>query len=169
MTLSRNDLSANRELALRIIGEHCGSVAIGEGYTKDQPHFQPILDNTWEALADDGYICVVSNWHFKLTPSGWIKALEATGKFCDEQMKRDLGILSARLKRRVKGRKKPAVVGTDEIVKETRLQHYWVVNAISSHLLELCLKRTGADWAPDDENQTLIEVPRGFGHPLEIR
>jgi len=68
----KDDLLANMTLALQLIGQYCGSAAIGEMHEKDSPHFQPILDTTWKSLADD--YCV-----------GWIKALEATGKLCDEQ------------------------------------------------------------------------------------
>jgi hypothetical protein len=89
VTISKDDLLANKALALRLIGEHCGSAAIGEAYQTDLPHFQPILDTTWKALADDCYARFSPTiWHFQLTPLGWVKALEATGSLCDEQMKR---------------------------------------------------------------------------------
>jgi hypothetical protein len=164
MTISKDDLLANKELAFRLIGEHCGGAAIGELYQKDLPQFQPILATTWKALADDCYVRLTTIWHFKLTPQGWVKALEVTGKLCDEQMKNDLGKLSAALKDHLERTKGSALVGTHEIVTETGLPHYWVVNAIHSHLIEHCLKMKDADWAPDDEMESLIEVPIDFGH-----
>lgn len=166
MTFSKDDLLANKALALQIIGEHCASAAIGDEYEKDLPHFQPILATTWKSLADDDCVRLSSRWHFRLTSTGWIKALESTGKFCDEQTKKDLGKLSAALKDRLEGRRDPALVGTHEIVTETGLPHYWVVNAICSHLIEHCLKKKGADWAPDDGMESMIEVPIDFGHLL---
>ncbi len=166
MTISKNDLSANKTLALQLIGQHCGNAAIGEVYEKDSPHYQPILTTTWKALADDDYVRFTTIWHFQITPSGWIKTLEATGKLCDEQMKRDLGTISAALKERLERTRGPALVGTDEIVSETGLPRYWVVNAIRSHLIKHCQNRKDADWAPDDKMESLIEVPIDFGHVL---
>lgn len=164
MTLSIHDLSANKTLALQLIGQHCCTAAIGEMYEKDLPHFQQILPTTWKALADDGSVRLTTIWHFRLTPQGWITALEATGRLCDEQMKKDLGKLSAALKDRVKGRKEPGLVGTHEVVTETGLPHYWVVNVVHSHLIDHCLKSKDATWAPDDDMESLIEVPIDFGH-----
>ena len=166
MTISKDDLAANKELALRLIGEHCGGAAIGKGYQKDLPHFGPILTTTWKALADDGYLCLTGNWHFQLTPLGWIKALEATGSLCNEQVKEDLGKLSASLKDHLERTNGPAQVGTCEVVNETGLPECWVANVIHSHLIEYCLKRKGANWAQDDEMESLIEVPIDFGHWL---
>jgi hypothetical protein len=166
VTISKDDLLANEALALRLIGQHCGSAAIGELYQKDLPHFQPILDTTWKALADSRYLLLTTIWHFQLTPIGWVMALEATGSLCNEQMKKDLGRLSAALKDRLQRTKGPALVGTHEIVNETGLPHYWVVNAIHSHLIKYCLNRKDADWASGDDMESLIEVPIDFGHPL---
>ncbi len=166
MTISKHDLLANKALALRLIGQHCASAAVGEEYEKKLPQFEPILDTTWKALADDNCVRITSIWHFQVTSHGWIKALEANGKLCNAQMKKDLGTLSAALKNRLERTKGPALVGTDEIVRETGLPHYWVVNVIHSHLIEYCLKRKDADWAEGDCMESLIEVPIDFGHPL---
>jgi hypothetical protein len=164
VTIPKHDLLANKALALQLIGEHCGSAAIGEAYQKNEPHFQPILDTTWKALADDHYVRFSPTiWLFQLTAPGWVKALEATGGLCDEQMKKDLGTLSAALKDRLVRTKGPALVGIHEIVNETGLPHYWVVNAIRSHLIKHCLKRKDADC---DDMEGVIEVPIDFGHPL---
>lgn len=166
MTISKDALLANKTVALRIIGDHCGNAAIGELYEKDSPHFRPILATTWKALADDHDLSLPTIWHFQLTPSGWIKTLEATGKLCDHQMKKDLGSLCTALKARLERTVEPALVGTHEIVSETGLPFYWVVNAINSHLIKHCLHRKDADWAPDDEMESVIEVPIDFGHLL---
>jgi len=166
MTISKDDLLANKALALELIGQHCGSSAIGELYEKELPQFKPILETTWKALADDYCVRLSTFWHFRLTAHGWIEALEAIGKLCDEQMKKDLGRLSKALKDHLERARGPALVGTDEIVSETGLPHYWVVNAVHSHLIEHCLKRKDADWAPDDAMESVIEVPIDFGHLL---
>src|ERR1700683_3078185 len=126
MTLSKDNLSANKELALRLIGKHCCGAVIGELYEKDGPKFQPILATTWKALADDHYVRLTTSWHFQITPSGWIKALEPTGKLCDGETKKDLGKICAALKGRLERTKGPALVGTHEIVSEKNLPHYWV-------------------------------------------
>jgi hypothetical protein len=166
MTISKHDLLANKTLALQLIGQYCGSAAVGEEYEKKLPQFEPILDTTWKALADDYYVRLTSIWHFQVTSHGWIKALEANGKLCDSQMKKDLGTLSAALKNRLERTQGPALVGTEEIVSDTGLPHYWVVNVIHSHLIKYCLKRKDADWAEGDRMESLIEVPIDFGHPL---
>ncbi|MGA2183897.1 MAG: hypothetical protein ABSH47_12780 [Bryobacteraceae bacterium] len=165
MTLSRDDLLANKALASRLIGEYCCSAAIGEEYEKKLPEFEPILPTTWKALADEGGVRSTL-WHFQLTPQGWIKGLEAIGRLCDDQMKKDLGRLAAALKNRLNRTEGPAVVGTHEIVSETGLPHYWVVNVIHSHLIRHCLRRKDADWAEGDRMESLIEVPIDFDHPL---
>lgn len=166
MTISKDGLIANKTLALQLIGQQCASDAIGEDYEKDSLHFRPILPTTWKALADDYSVRLTTIWHFQLTPSGWLKTLEAIGKLCDEQMKKDLGTLSAALKRRLERTEGSALVGTDEIVSDAGLPRHWVVNPIHSDLTEHCLKRKGAGWAPDDEMESLIEVPIDFGRLL---
>ncbi|HTQ58126.1 MAG TPA: hypothetical protein VMI94_26860 [Bryobacteraceae bacterium] len=166
MTISKGGLSVNKEDALRLIGEHCGGRAIGDACQRDLSQFRPILATTWKALEDDCYVCLIGNSRFALTRQGWVKALEATGNLCNEQMKKDLGRLSAVLKDRLERTSGPALVGTHEVVSETRLPHYWVVNAIHSHLIAHCLKRRDADWAPGDRMESLIEVPINFGHPI---
>jgi hypothetical protein len=166
VTKSKGDLSVNKALALQLIGQHCANAPIGDEYEMGLPQFQLVLKTTWQALNDDQYIRV-STWHFKLTAKGWVKALEATGRLCDDKMKEDLGNLSGRLKDCLHGRGNgPALVGTDEIVNKTGLPHYWVVNAIHSRLIERCLRRVGAFWAEDDHVESVIEVPVRFGHPL---
>jgi hypothetical protein len=166
MTISKKGLLANEALALEILGQHCGTAAIGEEYEKGLPQFQPILATTWKALEDASYVLLTTTWHFQLTPLGWIKALEATGKLCDDRMKKDLGLISASLKDRLERTEGPARVGTDEIVNETGLPQYWVVNVIHSHLIAHCLRKKDADWAEGDGMESLIEVPIDFGHPL---
>lgn len=166
MTISKEDLLANKAFALRLIGQYCSSAAIGEEYERKDPHFTQILETTWNTLAGDHYVHLTTIWHFQLTPHGWIKALEANGELCDAQMKKDLGTLSAALKSHLKRTEGPAFVGTDEIVSKTGLRHCWVVNVIHSHLIKYCLKRTDADWAEGDAMESLIEVPIDFGHPL---
>jgi hypothetical protein len=166
MTLSNHDLSANKQLALLLIGQHCGGAAIGEAFQTNLPHFQRILPTTWKALGDDGSLHMTTPWHFQLTPQGWISALEATGTICDEQMKKDLGKLCAALKGRLERTEGSAMVATQEIVTETGLPHYWVVNVIHSHLIKRCLKSEDANWARDDEMESMIEVPITFGHRL---
>ena len=166
MTISKDDLSANKALALQLIGQYCGSAVVGEAHEKGLPQFKPILDTTWKALADDSYVRLTSIWYFQVTSHGWIKALEADGKLCDAPTKKDLGTLSAALKNRLERTEGPALVGTDEIVSETGLPHYWVVNVIHSHLIKYCLERKDADWAEGDRMESLIEVPIDFGHLL---
>jgi hypothetical protein len=166
MTISKGDLLANEALALRLIGQHCSNAAIGEEYEKDLSRFRPIHATTWKVLADARCVKLTSIWHFQITGRGWIKALEAIGALCREQMKKDLGCISAKLKDRLKRTQGPALVGTDEIVRETGLPHYWVVNVIHSHLIAHCLKDKDADWAEDDHMESLIEIPIDFGHPL---
>lgn len=70
------------------------------------------------------------------------------------------------MKDRLERTEGPALVGTHEIVNETGLPHYWVVNVVHSHLIRYCLKRKDANWAPDDEMESRIEVPIDFGHLL---
>jgi hypothetical protein len=146
MTISKDDLLANKQLALQLIGQYCGGAAIGEEHERSSPHFQPIIDTTWKALADDDCVSI-TNWYFKITSHGWITAFEATGKLCDAPMKKDLGNLCAALKQRLERTNGTALVATNEIVSDTGLPHYWVVNAIHSHLIRHCSKRKDADWA----------------------
>jgi hypothetical protein len=165
MTISKDDLLANEALGLQLIGQYCVAAAIGDLHEKGLSQFQPILATTWKSLEDAGHIRMFDIWHFQITWRGWIKLLETTHCLCTEQMKKDLGLLSATLKNRLDRTKGPVLVGTDEIVSETGLPHYWVVNVIHSHLIEYCLKRKDADWAPDDRMESVIEVPIDFGHP----
>ena len=162
MTISKADLLANEALALRLIGQHSIAAPIGDLHQKDAPQLQPILPTTWKSLEDAGYIRMLDIWHFQVTPSGWIKTLDATGKLCDAEMKKDLGTLCAALKDRLHRREGAALVGTHEIVNETGLPHYWVVNVIHSHVIEHCLRRKDANWAPHDEMESLI----GSAHRL---
>lgn len=166
MTISRDDLQANEVLALELLGQHCGAACIGELHEKDLPQFQPIICTTWKALEDRSYVRLATMWHFQLTPRGWIKVLEATGKLRDDKMREDLGQVSRRLKDRLERTQGPALVATHEIVDQTGLSHCWVVNVIQSHLIAHCLRKKDADWAEGDNMQSLIEVPIDFGHPI---
>jgi hypothetical protein len=166
MTFSKADLLANETLALQLFGQHCVNAAIGEPHKKDSPQFDRILSTTWEALADHGYVHYTTMWYFRLTPCGWIKAQDATRTLCNPQMNVDLGLILKSLKDCLKGRTEAVSVGIDKIVNETCLPHYWVVNVISSHLIEHCLHQKGADWAPDDDNESMIRVPVNCGHSL---
>jgi hypothetical protein len=130
MTISKADMLENKQLVLRLLSEYCSKSPIGEEFEKSQPHFEPILDTTWKALADEYDVKLTSMWHFQLTPGGWIKGLEVAGTLCDEQMKKSLGKLSKALKDRLKRTQGPALVGIDEVVSETGLEHYWVPKVI---------------------------------------
>ena len=165
MTISRQDLHANMVQSVKLIGDFRATAPIGELHQKEQPEFKSILPTTWQALHDLGYIQVLNTWHFQITPSGWIEALKATGVLCNEQMKKDLGLLCGALKTQLNGRHEPALVGTDEIVSITGLPRYWIVNVIHSHLVRYCLKKIDADWADGDVMESVIEVPIRFGHP----
>jgi hypothetical protein len=166
MTISKDDLSANEALALELLGRHCVSAAIGEAYQKNLADFQPILATTWKALADAMYIRFISMWHFVLTPTGWIKALEATGTLCDAKMKANLGLICSSLKGHLKRTQGPGSIQLHVLEAETGLPHHWVVNVIYSHLIAHCLQRKDAHWAEGDDMESWIEIPIDFGHPL---
>lgn len=166
MTLSKDDLLANGRLALELMGRHCSNAAIGELYKKDLPQFETILCTTWKDMEDASYIRSTTIWHFQLTPIGWIKALEATGTLCNGKMNEDLGLISRGLKDRLERTQGPALVATHEVVSETSLPLYWVVNVIHSHLIAHCHRKKDAYWAEGDGMESLIEVPVNFGHPV---
>ena len=67
--------------------------------------FTEILPTTWRELERQRLVKPLSFNRFELTPSGWIAALKATGRFDEPDMKEKAGRLTAALKRRVAGRK----------------------------------------------------------------
>jgi hypothetical protein len=164
VTHSKADLLANETTALQLFAKHCVDAPIHQDYKKDLPHFKPILDTTWTALADHDCIRLTTIWHFQLTPQGWIKAQDVAGTLWNPKTKVDLGLIAKSLKEHLNGRSEPVLVGIDQIVNETKLPHHWVVNVINSHLIEHCLHQKDADWAPDDDMESVILVPNDIGH-----
>jgi len=99
MSKSPKDRAENLREALRIMAS-----IIGDGrfdWTLFEPEdalFNDILATTWEELEESGYVKRMSNWDYRLTPTGWIRALDAAGTLADITFKENLGKLCAAIK-----------------------------------------------------------------------
>src|ERR1039458_9541380 len=91
---------------------------------------------TWEHLVATDCLQQKSNWHYRLTPGGWIKGLEAAGRLRDEKTNGALGSLCASIKRRCEdgGLRHRTGVTIQELSEETDIPQGWISNVIDSHL-----------------------------------
>jgi hypothetical protein len=164
MSHSKEERQANVDLALNLFMKELGTKWI-QTYLIDpnDGNYADILATTWGELSDRyqyvhkaiGYLCV-------LTPAGWMTGLDLSGVLGTEEFNRQVGELCACLKRRVKGRKEPALITLEDVASETSLPTGFIANLIDADYINLELRRYSASWAGGFQG-TLLVVPTNSG------
>jgi hypothetical protein len=168
MTISKQQQTDNIGDALRMILEIVGDSHLADAlFEIKDARFQHILPTTWEYLEANCYMKPIGMWQ-RLTPDGWLKALEAAGELCDEKMKEKLGKLCVPIKRRCEegGVRHRDGVTVQQLSAETPFSEGWICNVIDSHLMRICLQQEDCDWEPGDDNKNYIMIPARFGQKL---
>lgn len=130
--------------------------------------FVPILRTTWEELFQSCYIEQIGS-HYRLTPKGWLLAIEASGLSGTEAYQKRLGHLLAVMKRHVKGRADARVLELQELARESGEPEGWIFNVIDSRASSSTgSARIGATWFRRERGR-LVEIPAGFNlEPVDI-
>ena len=124
--------------------------------------FQGTLRTTWEELVRQGCLEKIEDSSlYRLTPKGWLTALELTGRSKSSGLQERLGKLFAAMKRHVDGRREPGVVSLKDLAKESGEPEGWIFNVIESRSISTENKRVGADWY-DEERGRLVLIPIAF-------
>jgi len=168
MTISRQQQTDNVGDALRLILDIVGERHLDDAeFELSDARFRGIIPTAWERLDAECCLKQMGMWH-RLTPGGWVKALQAAGKLCDPEMKEKLGRLCAPIKRRCQegGVRHRSGLTIQELSEETGLSEGWISNVIESHLIRICLQQEDCGWEPDDENKNYVMIPASFGRKL---
>src|ERR1039458_4570087 len=101
MTASKRQRAGDIDGTLRAMVEIVGNWRLDDAlFERDDARFEGTFPTTWEHLVATDCLQQKSNWHYRLTPGGWIKGLEAAGRLRDEKTNGALGSLCASIKRR---------------------------------------------------------------------
>jgi hypothetical protein len=163
MTISRGGQLENVQLVLDLLLSQVADHPICAAFFDPKsPQFSKVLRTTWKESCDQGWVEELELYgqqHYRLAGRGWIAALSRglTGR---RHLQDAAGLLSAGLKRHVKGRHQDMSVELSTIASESGLSASWVFNAIESNLLEVLHRRCGARWG---DRGTLILIPLNFG------
>jgi hypothetical protein len=162
MSISPDACLQNRKEALKLLVER-----VGDSYYRDvsvRPGFAGILPPTWQDLVDDYKVNRLLNGHYyELTSSGWLEGLEISGRIDDPTFIDSLGRISQALKDRVKGRHQEALVGSDDLAKETGLPLGLIQSVIDSDILRYRFNEVPAQWASTGDDRILILIPTNVG------
>ena len=166
MMVSRRQRTADIDGTLRVMVEILGNGHLDDAlFECNDARFEGTFPTTWEHLVAAGCLQQISNWHYRLTPDGWIKGLEAAGKLCDEKTSEALGSLCAKIKHRCEdgGLRHRSGTTIQELSAETGIPQGWISNVIDSHLIRICFQQVDCEWEPGDDNKNHVMIPARFG------
>jgi hypothetical protein len=176
MTLSPQARADNLQLLMTklisIVGDDDVSKHV---FQQGDRQFTDILATSWGKLRKDHWLQDLGDGRHKLTPIGWGRCLEATGKLEGGAPTEDLAT-TERLKR-VAATAKAAVKAVNyerdvnmdfgEFVAAARVPPGWLFNAIGTTLLLLRFKYPLRHWElPWIVEGRLFRIPAVFGHPV---
>ena len=120
MSIAKQDREENHKTALQLMLQTLGDGAIDTTLfqTDNAPFAGNVLRTTWEELVTQGCVAEVAG-RYRLTPKGWLAALEACGASGTKQFQERLGRILAAMKRHVKGRRDPAVIELQQLAAES--------------------------------------------------
>lgn len=125
----------------------------------DPKDYPDVLPTTWRELTNRCWL-EDTNMNFemyKFTPSGYVKALEVSGRSKDPQFRAELGKICKVLKDSLKGRTDSAHFYLQELVKQSGVSEAFICNR--RRLIRYVLGRISAHW----DGERLIRVPHDFG------
>ena len=168
MTLSPQTREEAVRQALTLLLQRVGdeSFDVCPIFYSDAPFVQ-IPRTTWYELRDRGWVNPLRKTpHLgcTLSGSGWIQALEVTGRIDAHDFLDRLKRLTSTLKNVVKGRNADEYVKTRGVASAIGTSPQFVFNVIESRLIDHHFRIYGAEWS---DRPHVIRVPLNFGmHPL---
>lgn len=175
MSVSDSDRRHDKE---RVLCEMLA--AVGDKYlfevavSPKDVNFASTLQTTWRELMDDGLIddkySAMGNPRFRLTPSGWLRAMCLTKTVDTEQCRDRCAELARALKAVVKGRDShhDGLTSENAIASATGLPAGWVFNAIKSRLLGVVFPKDRWD-ATVDRRTIRVSPTFGLNHLFDER
>jgi len=131
--------------------------------------FGEVLRTTWEDLMHAGCVETVSADIYRLTPKGWLAALEFSGAARSDVFLDRLARVLATMKGYVKGRRELKIVDLQSLAANSGEPEGFIFNIIESRASSSdTSKRRGASWL-DNARGRLVEVPVDFNmEPVDV-
>jgi hypothetical protein len=171
MTVGRREREENQQLAFSLMMRALGNQAIDTTLfdSGGPPFAESILRTTWEELVCGEYVTGVRDAQFRLTPKGWLAALELSGAAESAAYRERLGRVLAAMKSHVRGRHESKVVDLQSLAAESHEPEGFVFNIIDSRASSpVSAGRRGARWF-EKERGRLVEIPVDFNmEPVDI-
>jgi hypothetical protein len=113
-------------------------------------------------------VTTVGSSLYRLTPSGWLVAIELSGEAQSKTYQERVGRLLAAMKLRVKPRTDSAIVPLRQLADESGEPEGWIFNIIESKAGSTGDQRTGARWYAGEKGR-LVEIPVDFNlEPIDV-
>jgi len=171
MTVGRREREENQKLAFSLMMEALGDQAIDTTLLDAEapPFRESILRTTWEELVRGEYVTNVRGGQYRLTPRGWLAALELSGAAQSAAYRERLGRVLAAMKAHVKGRRESRVVDLATLAAESKEPEGLIFNIIESRASSpSSAERHGATWF-ENERGRLVEIPVDFNmEPVDV-
>jgi hypothetical protein len=171
MTIGRREREENQQLAFSLMMKALSDQAIDTTlFDSGAPPFaESILRTTWEELVRGEYVSSVRAGLYRLTPKGWLAALELSGAAKSDAYRERLGRVLAAMKSHVKGRHESKVVDLRTLAAESNELEGFIFNIIESRASSpVSAGRRGATWF-EKERGRLVEIPVDFNmEPVDI-
>ncbi len=171
MTIGRREREENQQLAFSLMLTALGDQAIDTSlFDAETPPFaKSVLRTTWEDLVHREYVNNVRGTEYRLTPKGWLAALELSGTAKSDAFRERLGRVLAAMKSHVKGRQESKVVDLRTLAAESNEPEGFIFNIIESRASSpVSAGRRGATWFAGERGR-LVEIPVDFNmEPVDI-
>ena len=149
MTIGRREREENQQVAFSLMMKALGNQAIDTTlFDSEAPPFgESILRTTWEELVRGEHVSNVRSTQYRLTPRGWLAALEVSGAAQSAVYRERLGRVLAAMKAHVKGRRDSKVVDLATLATESKEPEGFLFNIIESRASSpVSAGRHGATW-----------------------
>jgi len=171
MTIGRREREENQQLAFLLMMTALGDQPIDTTIfdSAASPFAESVLRTTWEELARGEYVNRIRGAQYRLTPKGWLAALQLSGAAKSDAYRERLGKVLAAMKSHVKGRHESKVVDLRTLAAESNEPEGLIFNIIESRASSpVSAARRGATWF-ENERGRLVEVPVDFNmEPVDI-
>jgi hypothetical protein len=171
MTIGRREREENQRRAFSLILNALGDQAIDTTlFDAEAPPFaESVLRTTWEELVRSEYVSKLRGAQYRLTPKGWLAALELSGTAESDTYRERLGRVLAAMKSHVKGRSESKVVDLRTLAAESNEAEGLIFNIIESRAsTPVSAGRRGATWF-EKERGRLVDIPVDFNmEPVDI-
>jgi len=169
MTVGKEHRTENHKTAFRLMLGELGDRAMDTAFfDSEKPPFNgQVLRMTWEELVRQGRVAVVGSL-YRLTPDGWLVALEISGDAQSKNYQERVGHMLAAMKHHVKPRKESAILPLRQLADESGEPEGWIFNIIESRAGTSEDQRTGARWYAGEKGR-LVEIPVDFNlEPIDL-